>query len=182
MGQSPGGMGEGGEPSASGPPSLRPGQGQGKQPGQGQNPMPGSPNGRSTGRNAGGQNAEGGSVIDSPLTGDEFVAWSDQLRDVEEMIADPVLRAELAQVRDRAREMRIEFKRHSKEPNWELVRTRIFDPLRELEQRLSDDLARQNEAGELVPIDRDPVPDRYKELVRRYYEELSRERPQSATR
>ncbi|MEZ6057089.1 MAG: DUF4175 family protein [Planctomycetaceae bacterium] len=158
-GQSPG------KPSASqapGPRSLRPGQG--------------TVNGGGTARNGGGNAQAEGAPIESPLTGDDFVAWSDKLRDVEEMVSDPQLRAELTQVRDRAREMRMEFKRHSKQPNWELVRTSIYAPLRELEQRLSDDLARQEDQGKLVPIDRDPVPDQYKDLVRRYYEELSRER------
>jgi hypothetical protein len=43
----------------------------------------------------------------------------------------------------------------------------------ELQQRLAEELARRTSSDELVPIDRDPVPDRYAELVREYYERLS---------
>jgi hypothetical protein len=96
------------------------------------------------------------------------------MRDVEEMLGDPRLRAEAAAIRERARDMRIEFKRHSVQPNWELVRTSIYGPMRELEQRLAEELARRSVDDRLVPIDRDPVPERYAELVKRYYEELSR--------
>jgi len=96
------------------------------------------------------------------------------MREVEEMVSDPRLQAELAAIRDRARELRIEFKRHSKQPNWDLVRTRIYGPMRELEQRLSEELARRAPTDRLVPIDRDAVPAEYADLVRRYYEQLSR--------
>jgi hypothetical protein len=109
-----------------------------------------------------------------PLTGGDFTQWSDRMRNIEEMLGDPQLRAEAAAIRERAREMRVEFKRHSKQPNWELVRTSIYGPMRELEQRLKEELARRAPDDELVPIDRDPVPDQYADLVKRYYEELSR--------
>lgn len=111
----------------------------------------------------------------NPLTGEQFLQWSDRMRDVEEMIGDPRLRAELATVRERARALRIEFKRHSKQPNWELVRTSIYGPMRELEQRLAEELARRTPVDRLVPIDRDAVPEQYADLVRRYYEQLSRQ-------
>ncbi len=108
-----------------------------------------------------------------PLTGSDFSQWSDQLRDVEEMLDDPDLRAEVAQVRDRARLMRIDVKTHSQAPNWELVRATIYGPMRELQDRLADEIARlAPDDQRTVPIDRDPVPDRYAEIVRRYYERL----------
>jgi hypothetical protein len=110
----------------------------------------------------------------NPLTGEAFLEWSDRMRDVEEMLGDPQLRAEAAAIRERARQMRVEFKRHSLQPNWELVRTSVYGPLRELEQRLAEELARKAQDDQLVPIDRDPVPDRFAEQVKRYYEELSR--------
>lgn len=107
-----------------------------------------------------------------PLTGEDYQEWSDGLRNVEEMVDDPQLRAEVARVRERARSMRVEFKRHSKEPAWDLVRTEIYEPLVELQNRLAEEIARRESDDALVPIDRDPVPDRYSELVRRYYENL----------
>lgn len=166
----------------------RPGQQPGQQPGQGQpgqQPQQGQP-GRQPqggGRNVGGglqqminQNRDGGPAPVRPLTGaDDFRDWSDRLRDVEEMVDDPDLRAEAARLRDRARSIRVDFKRHSKEPNWDLVRTSVFEPLRELQNKVADDIAkRDTKKNSLVPIDRDPVPDRYSELVRRYYEELGK--------
>jgi len=110
-----------------------------------------------------------------PLTGgDDFRGWSDRLREVEEMVDDPDLRAEAARLRDRARSIRVDFKRHSKEPNWDLVRTNVFEPLLELKDKVADEVAKRDKKDALVPIDRDPVPDRYSELVRRYYEELGK--------
>lgn len=108
----------------------------------------------------------------APLTGEEFRNWSDRLRDVEEMVDDPELRAEAARIRDRARSMRAEFKRHSAEPNWELVRVQVAEPLLELRDRVSQELLRRASKQALVPLDRDPVPPGYSEKTRRYYERL----------
>jgi hypothetical protein len=111
-----------------------------------------------------------------PLTGREFTRWSDRLRDVEEMLNEPDLRNEAAAVRDRARAMRAEFTRHGKEPQWDLVTQQITKPLTELRDRVSEELARlQPDNSTPVPIDRDPVPGRFAELVRRYYEKLGGE-------
>jgi hypothetical protein len=110
------------------------------------------------------------------LTGEEFVQWADRLRNVEEMLDDPGLRSEVARVRELARGVRVEFKRHSVAPNWELVQEKIGAPLVELRNRVSEELARRESKENLVPIDRDPVPQRYTERVRRYYEELGRSR------
>ncbi|KPL21731.1 MAG: hypothetical protein AMJ75_09410 [Phycisphaerae bacterium SM1_79] len=107
-----------------------------------------------------------------PFTGRDFLQWSDRLRDVEEMLTERELRDEAARVRDRARTIRAEFKRHGKEPQWDLVRQQITKPLTELRKHLSDKLAQLQSDEALVPIDRDPVPRRFAELVRRYYENL----------
>ena len=68
--------------------------------------------------------------------------------------------------------MRAEFKRHSKEPNWELVREFIGRPLVELRNAVAEELLRREGNESLVPIDREPVPAQYAEQVRRYYERL----------
>jgi hypothetical protein len=115
----------------------------------------------------GGAQAAGG-----PLTGDDFRPWADRLRDVEEMLSDPQLRAEAAKIRDRASAMRAEFKRHSQQPNWDLVRQSISRPLAELRARLAEELLKRQSNDALVPLDRDPVPPGYSEQVRRYYERL----------
>jgi len=111
-----------------------------------------------------------------PLTGEKFTEWSDRLRNVEEMVDDPVLRTEVARIREFAKGVRVEFKRHSVAPNWDLVKAKIGTPLAELRNRLTEELARRESKENLVPIDRDPVPTKYAERVRRYYEELGRSR------
>jgi hypothetical protein len=50
----------------------------------------------------------------------------------------------------------------------------IAGPLVELRNRISEELARRESREAVVPIDRDPVPTRYSELVRRYYERLGK--------
>jgi len=117
---------------------------------------------------------DGGGFAGGPITGAEYTQWSDRLRDVEEMLDVPELRAEAARIRDRARNARQDLKRHSKEPQWDLVKMEIAGPLVELRSRISEELARRESKEALVPIDRDPVPTRYSELVRRYYEELGK--------
>ncbi len=108
----------------------------------------------------------------APISGKDFLNWSDRLRDVEEMVDDPELRAEAARIRDQARAIRAEMKRHSKEPNWNLVRVNVAEPLVELSNRVSDELLRRTSKQALVPLDRDPVPPKYSEKTRRYYERL----------
>lgn len=117
---------------------------------------------------------DGGSFAGGPITGAEYSQWSDRLRDVEEMLDVPELRAEVARIRDRARSARQELKRHAREPQWNLVKMEIAGPLVELRSRITEELARRESKEALVPIDRDPVPVRYSELVRRYYEELGK--------
>lgn len=150
------------------------GRDSGRQPGSTADGSP-RPDGRTARANTGGREDPagwGGANTRGPLTGEDFRQWSDRLRDVEEMLNAPNLRNAAARVRDRARAMRAEFKRHGKEPQWDLVRQQIMKPLSELRKRLSDELAQLESDEALVPIDRDPVPDRFTELVRRYYENL----------
>lgn len=121
-----------------------------------------------------GEAQSGGGGIESPLTGSsqDFERWSDGLRAVEELVADQKTRDEVRRIRERAQQVRIEQRRHSREPDWKLVRAEILEPLAEVRERIAEEIARHDEGGALVPLDRDPVPDRYSELVRRYYEKL----------
>jgi hypothetical protein len=111
-----------------------------------------------------------------PLTGDDFVNWSDRLREVEEMIDQTDLRNEIATARDRAGVMRREFKQDRKKPDWTVVQLQVMQPLTEVRDRLAEELIRRQSREALVPIDRDPVPNRYSDLVRRYYEELGKDK------
>ncbi len=155
----------------------------GNNPGQDGGNQPGQRDGQ---RQNGGQRGDGsfldqfggddnaGGFAGGPITGAEYTQWTDRLRDVEEMLDVPELRSEAARIRDRMRNVRQDLKRHSREPQWDLVKMQIAGPLVELRSRVSEELARRESKEALVPIDRDPVPTRYSELVRRYYEELGK--------
>ena len=171
--------GQGGQQQAGGQRGQQQGSGRQGQPGQEGDPRtaqanrggPGNPNG--WGGNAPvttDQWDEAGQT--GPLTGDDYRQWSDRLRNVEEMLPEQDLRDDVAMVRDRARAVRAEFTRHGTEPQWDLVRERITRPLAELRQRVSEKLAQLKSDEALVPIDRDPVPGRFAEAVRTYFENL----------
>lgn len=89
------------------------------------------------------------------------------------MIDNPRLRSEANRIRERARETRSEFRRNSTQPQWDGVEEQIAKPLRELTRSVAEELLRRSaDRHAIVPIDRDPVPERYSEAVRRYYERL----------
>jgi hypothetical protein len=116
----------------------------------------------------------GGGDWRAPLTGDDYVDWSDRMRDVEEMLDSRSLQSDVARIRDRARTVRIEYKKLGKKPDWAVIQTQISTPLAELRSRIGEELARRESKEALVPIDRDPVPAKYSELVRLYYEKLGK--------
>jgi hypothetical protein len=171
------------------PGERQPGQQQPGQQGQGQQPGQQQPGQQQGGRRGGQRRLSDSATRDdatrgdgnpddparrefAPLTGADFRDWSDRLRDVEEMVDDPELRAEAARIRERARNIRSEFKRHSAEPQWDLVQEHVLGPLIELRERVSDELLRRNARQAVVPLDRDPVPPKYSEKTRLYYERL----------
>ncbi len=122
--------------------------------------------------NIGNENNPNSGGNGGPLTGQSFTQFSDRLREVEEIIDVQDLQNEVASVRDRARAIRAEFKHSGKEPQWEFVQLQIEKPLAEIQQQVGEELARRLSREAVVPIDRDPVPQQYSELVRRYYETL----------
>jgi hypothetical protein len=177
-------------------------QGEGQQPGQGQQPGEGQQEGQQSGAGRGegtpadqeqrggqgggnrqasfeqflqqeqGGNEGGFGGAGGPITGEGFREWTDRMREVEELIDDPEMRAEAARIRDRVRGEREEFKRHSKEPDPTKLQELIAEPLNMLRQRIREEILRKESPDALVPIDRDPVPPQYSEGVRRYYERL----------
>ena len=191
--------GQGRGESEQAPPGERP-QGEGEtpgaepSPGEGQQESPGGEGGRgqnreprerdlmrNLGANEGseqagnlpqGSYAGGDQRIVRPLTGDDFRDWSDRLRDVEEMVDDPELRAEASRIREQAREIRKELNRHSEEPNWDLIKMKVAEPLAELQDRVVEEILRRGSDEAMVPVDRDPVPAQYQDAVRKYYEQL----------
>lgn len=113
----------------------------------------------------------GGAEWRGPITGDDFRDWSDRLRDVEEMLDDENLRSDAARIRDRATDVRREY-RGGATPDWNKLQDMVAEPLVELSRHLSEEIRRRESPDSLVPIDRDPVPPEYAEQVRRYYERL----------
>jgi len=108
-----------------------------------------------------------------PLTGENYANWVDSLRDVEELVNDPEMKAEAARIREAAKEARVEFKRHAKEPQWSLVRRLIAEPIGQLQEKVQAELLRKSaERNAVVPVDHDPVPSKYQQQTDRYYENL----------
>jgi hypothetical protein len=155
----------------------RGGQGQG----QGQRNQQANNGGRQNFFDRGGaENWNGGTgaseMAEGPITGTDFRSWADQLRDVEEMVDAPDLRNNLAQILDRARALRAQYVRHAQGPQWSLLENQVLNPLVEVRQRVAEELARRD-ASTVAPLDRDPVPGRYAELVSRYYQSLGQGAP-----
>lgn len=196
------GEGQGQQPGQQSPGQQQPGQQSPSQSGQGQGESSerssesggqsssGQARSQSGSRNGGGQNSllmgggretSGGAEASQarPLTGDEFREWSNRLREVEEVLNDPELSQQVAQVRDRARSIRAEFRRHGTEPQWDLVKSQLLDEMTSLQKRIQQELAKLSSDRSMVPIDREPVPEEFDELVRRYYELLGQNREES---
>jgi hypothetical protein len=106
------------------------------------------------------------------FTGEGYDQWSDRLRNVEELLNNPELRNEAAKVLDRARELRINLKRSNEAPQVAVLNQRITQPLIELRDRVVEELSKKDAGKNLAPVDRDPVPAEFRELVKRYYKEL----------
>lgn len=117
---------------------------------------------------------EGGRV--GPLTGGDFNQWAERLRDVEDLVETPEMRNALAAARERARMLRRDWRQDQKKPDWTVVQLEIVKPLVEVRNRVAEELARRDSKESLAPIDRDPVPNRFAESVRRYYEELGKDK------
>jgi len=118
-------------------------------------------------RAAGGRGGGGG-----PITGNNYAAWSEQLRDVESVLDSPDLRNQLATVRDRVGAYRTAYRNGRRIPPPLAVRDELLLPLGQVQVWVNEELARQEHSDSLVPLDRDPVPENYSELVRKYYEKL----------
>jgi hypothetical protein len=110
-----------------------------------------------------------------PLTGDDFAEWAERLRDVEDVLDQPELRDAVAGARERARLFRQEYRRDLKKPDWAVVKAEILHPLVEVKAKIGTELARRQANDPLAPVDRDPVPARFAEPVRKYYETLGKE-------
>ena len=175
-GQPQGGQPQGGQPQDGQPQDGQPQDGQPQSGQRGGERQRSNQPANNTGRGRLDQLAEQSALQASesaPLTGENFTEWLDSLRDAEELVRSPELRAEAGRIREAARSMRIDYKRHAKEPEWPLVRRLIAEPLNQLREKVQEELLRQSaERNALIPIDRDPVPGVYQQQLDRYYENI----------
>jgi hypothetical protein len=175
--------GQGNEPGQTAANGQQPGQGEGETPGEGQgqgqqgqgqtagqNPGQRQGPGQSPGQGQGSGNTRGGSAI----TGGGYEEWRDRLADLEAVVTDPEAQSAVARARRAGIEMRKDFKRHSKEPDQARIENEILRPLAEAATELDVRLREIDREDPLAPVGRDPVPDRYTEIVRRYFEELGK--------
>jgi hypothetical protein len=191
QGQPNQGQGQGqGNGQGANPQPQQPGQQPGQQAASGRNPRQAGQRARGPGRGGtlrdllnqeggaeGGAEGGGNNRQAGPLTGEDFVTWSDRLRNVEEMVDMNDVRTDVARVRERARTIRQEMRQKGQKPDWAVVRLQLAHPLAEVRDRISEELSRRQSQDALVPIDRDPVPNKFSELVRQYYEKLGTSQP-----
>ena len=117
---------------------------------------------------------DGGSAGQSsnPISGDNWNDWSDRLRNVEDILTRPELRNDAARIMDEARNLRIDSRRNDEPPQVDHLKLRIIKPLVELRDRVAEALAQKDSQRPQLQLDAAPVPERYREQVRRYAEQL----------
>jgi hypothetical protein len=113
-----------------------------------------------------------GGQIDGPITGGGFRNFSDSLRNVEEVVNDPRLRAQAQTIRQNVTNLRADYVRGSGPPTWDMVQTTLNRPLTDLRNKISQEIQRRESAQAQVPLDKDNVPPGYQDQVRTYYERL----------
>ncbi len=177
-GGQPGEAGQGGQ---GGQPSSEPSKEGSQQLSANRSPQQSGGRERNNAGGGGGGGNEGGAFFfdqgaevanDKPFTGGGYDQWTDRLRNVEELLNQPELRNEAAKVLDNARAMRIDHERNDAAPQVDHLQMRILNPLVELRDRVAEELAKRDTKNPMVPVDRDPVPPAFRELVKRYYQEL----------
>jgi hypothetical protein len=118
----------------------------------------------------GGAHGVGG--LNGPITGRSYMDWADRMRDVEEAVDSPDIRNQLATVREQVAAYRRAYRQEGKTPSDEDLKNKALAPLALAQQWVAEELARAQNNRSLVPLDRDPVQDKYSEMVRKYYEKL----------
>ena len=72
------------------------------------------------------------------------------------------------------RQMEMEKKRHSKKPDMDEIRLKLFEPLAILNQQITDELAKLNDTKGKVRLDKEPIPSQYEKQVRNYFNRLGK--------
>jgi len=107
------------------------------------------------------------------VTGD-YRQWLDTMRDVEDLLpGDHIGRPRLNALRREVERLRKEYRRRDLEPEYELFLDHVSEPLNQLIETLTLDVARLREERAFVWIDDGSVPDRYRKKVADYFEALS---------
>ncbi len=176
--QSQQGEGEGDMPGAPATAQAsNPGNGSsGTQPGESSASSPGSPAANSPASGAGGgsgssPNRSASGMWTAQDTVD-FRNWTDRLQDLEAMVDVPEARSALARARGAARDLRRQSRESRVNPPQSVVQQQILEPLLEAETRIREALASTDQRNPLAPVERDPVPEKYSDVVRTYYEAL----------
>ena len=107
-----------------------------------------------------------------PITGADYADWTERMRDVEQAVDPADLRNQLATARERASALRAAFRQEGRNPETNVVRQQILLPMAQARAWMREELARKEKPDALAPLDRDPPPDNYAELVKEYYEKL----------
>jgi len=110
--------------------------------------------------------------VTNPITGNNFADWNNRMGIVQNLVDDPVLRQQIADARAQAIDMRSNYIRHSQLPQWDTVNNNVVAPLNKVISSLRQQLAKVDQPDSLQPVDQDPVPEKYADSVKRYYEAL----------
>jgi hypothetical protein len=116
--------------------------------------------------------AHGGVGLNGPITGNNYIDWTERLRDVEQALDSPDLRNQLATVRERVGVYRRAYRELGQRPERMDLQNKVLEPLALARDWVAQELSRAQNERSLVPLDRDPVQEKYSEVVRKYYEKL----------
>jgi hypothetical protein len=94
------------------------------------------------------------------------------MQDVEQSVDSPDLRNQLATVRERVGAFRRFYRQSGRLPPRQDLQNKAMAPLALARDWVAQALARTQNERSLVPLDRDPAPDKYSDMVRQYYENL----------
>jgi hypothetical protein len=95
-----------------------------------------------------------------------------QLDRLEAGVDAPRVRREIARAQKEIETLRSEVKRQGRVQTVEQIEAGLMRPLAQVQDAVSAELARSAERRAMGPVDRDPVPRRFEEAVKRYYDAL----------
>lgn len=114
----------------------------------------------------------GGLGQNGPITGNTYMDWTDRMRDVEQSVDSQDVRNQLATVREQVGVYRRAFRENGRAPSAEELQKKVLAPLQLARDWVGQELSRTQDDRSLVPLDRDPVQEKYSDMVRKYYEKL----------